>query len=165
MRDEAGRFCRDRPFNSRIQRGILLPGRCAEKALGTGASIAFDARVGSAGSNQWLVFGDIGHDRQCVVGEQFHSCRISALSAADPLGLAEHIVLAQAHAIGPSFDVIQILLSPGGRLAAGHFFVLGTRSVTRQLLLLIPWSGRRGWVGGAAWVPCQNRLSLPLSLA
>jgi hypothetical protein len=136
---EAGGFCRGRSVDLRLQCGVFLPCRRIEERLRKRTSIALNARAGIACAPKWMERRDLGHYGQSCLREQFYPRRLSAVPAANSMGMAKHIVLAQIHQV-KSADVNsassnqsneggeiprlpKLARSPGGR--NGHRAFLG----------------------------------------
>src|SRR6185437_8790719 len=94
-RNGTSRLCRHGAIHAGSPDRIFLPRRRAAQILRPRSAIAADARAGTAGPTQWMALVSVGHDRKCHFRQQFHPCRLPAVSTTMPMGLVQHAVLAE----------------------------------------------------------------------
>jgi hypothetical protein len=132
---DSGRIRRIGAIDARRKRRLLLQGWRIARALGERAAAPLDARNGSQGSHQRLVRGCLRHHGQHRVSQQLHQSRLPALSAAIPLGVAAHLILAETHSKRP----LRLIWPPFGschfdRSAGAYSTHLGPGGLCRRAL-------------------------------
>ena len=105
------------------------------KYCGNGLQLRLMRALEWRGPAQWMALGGVGHDRKCRFRQQFHPCRLPAVSAAMPLGVVEYAVLAK---------ICQMMAGSARSAHTPAFYIRNTRLARwpdghRAFLSVWPW--------------------------